>query len=605
MSRFFIERPSFASVIAIIITLVGLVAFQVLPIAQYPEIAPPTVTITAALPGASAETLSRTVAAPIEEQLSGVEGLLYFQSTSSSNGTLTITCTFEVGTDVNNATIQVNNRVQIALPRLPDDVKRTGVVVQKRSLDILLFVAVTSTDPRFDALDVLKRVPGVADATIFGARDYSMRIWLRPDKMAQLGITATDVAGAIRAQSNQYAAGKIGEDPAPDSQALIYTVTAQGRLIQPEEFGNIVLRSSGPGGVLRVKDIARIELGAVSYDAYTTVDGRPTIGTAILLQSGANALNVASSVRKTMDEIAKGFPAGVSYLIPFDTTRFVQASIKEVIHTLFIAALLVLAVVFVFLQSWRATLIPFIAVPISLVGAFGGLYAFGFSSNTLTLFAIVLATGTVVVDAIAVLEDIERLMAEKGLSPKEAAIESMREVTGAIIAIELVLCSVFVPVAFLGGLAGRLYQQFAVTVTTAVVISGVVALTLTPALCALLLKPSHEESRIFRPFNQGFAWIVSLYTNGVRWVANHALIAFGIFALFIACTAGLLRLVPGSLVPPADQGYLFGAVVLPDGATLSRTGKVGAAMQKILTEHPAVEHVFMINGFDLIGGGNK
>src|SRR2546426_463055 len=510
MSRFFIERPIFASVIAIIITLGGLVAFQVLPVAQYPETAPPTVTITATLPGASAETLSRTVAAPIEEQLSGVEGLLYFQSTSSSNGTLTITCTFEVGTDVNNATIQVNNRVQIALPRLPDDIKRTGVVVQKRSVDILLFVAVTSTDPRFDtlylsnfmtinALDVLKRVPGVADATIFGARDYSMRIWLRPDKMAQLGITATDVAGAIRAQSNQYAAGKIGQDPAPDGQALIYTVTAQGRLIQPEEFGN-----------------------------------------------------------------------------------FVQGSIKEVIHTLFIAALLVLAVVFVFLQSWRATLIPFVAVPISLVGAFGGLYAFGFSINTLTLFAIVLATGIVVDDAIVVMENIERLMAEKGLRPKEAAIESMREVTGAIIAIELVLCSVFVPVAFLGGLAGRLYQQFAVTVTTAVVISGVVALTLTPALCALLLKRSHEESRIFRPFNRGFAWLVSLYTNGVRWVARHAVIAFAAFALVIGCAGWLLRIVPGSLVPPEDQGYLFGAVVLPDGATLSRTGKVGSAMQKIL-----------------------
>jgi hypothetical protein len=307
----------------------------------------------------------------------------------------------------------VNNRVQIALPRLPDDVKRTGVVVQKRSLDILLFVAVTSTDPRFDtlylsnfmtinALDVLKRVPGVADATIFGARDYSMRIWLRPDKMAQLGVTATDVANAIRAQSNQYAAGKIGQDPAPDDQALIYTVTAQGRLVQPEEFGNIVLRASGPGGVLRLKDIARLELGAISYDAYTTVDGRPTIGTAVFLQSGANALNVANSVRRTMDEIAKGFPAGVSYIIPFDTTRFVQASIKEVIHTLFIAALLVLAVVFVFLQSWRATLIPFIAVPISLVGAFAGLYAFGFSINTLTLFGLVLAIGIVVDDAIVV-----------------------------------------------------------------------------------------------------------------------------------------------------------------------------------------------------------
>src|SRR5712691_10960433 len=616
MSRFFIERPIFASVIAIIITLAGLVAWQVLPIAQYPEIAPPTVTITAALPGASAETLSRTVAAPIEEQLSGVEGLLYFQSTSSSNGTLTITCTFEVGTDVNNATIQVNNRVQIALPRLPDDVKRTGVVVQKRSVDILLFVAVTSTDPRFDtlylsnfmtlnALDVLKRVPGVADATIFGARDYSMRIWLRPDKMAQLGITATDVAGAIRAQSNQYAAGKIGQDPAPDGQALVYTVTAQGRLIQPEEFGNIVLRSSGQGGVLRVKDIALIELGAVSYDAYTTVDGRPTIGTAVFLQSGANALNVANSVRKTMDEIARGFPAGVSYLIPFDTTRFVQASIKEVIHTLFIAALLVLAVVFIFLQSWRATLIPFVAVPISLVGSFAGLYAFGFSINTLTLFAIVLATGIVVDDAIVVLENIERLMAEKKLSPKEAAIESMREVTGAIIAIELVLCSVFVPVAFLGGLAGKLYQQFAVTVATAVTISGVVALTLTPALCALLLKSQHIENRLFRPFNRSFAWLTRFYLTCVRAVARHRVIALLAFAAILGIDALLFRTVPGGFVPPEDQGYLIGSLTLPDGATLQRTREVGAAVQKILLAHPAVEHVFVVNGFDVIAGANK
>src|SRR5258706_1230937 len=345
MGRFFIERPIFSGVIAIIITIAGLVASQVLGVAQYPEIAPPTVTIPANYPGASAETLARSVAAPIEEQLSGIENLAYFNSSSASNGTLTITCTFDVGTNVDLATINVSNRVQIALPRLPDDVRRTGVLVQKRSTDILLVVAVSSTDPRYDtlylsnfmlinALDVLKRVPGVADATIFGARDYSMRVWLKPDRMAQLGITATDVAGAIRAQSTQYAAGKIGQDPAPDNQALIYTVTAQGRLIQPEEFGNIVLRSSGPGGVLRVKDIARIELGAVNYDVYTTVDGRPTIGTAVYLQSGAHALHVANSVRKTMDEIAKGFPAGVSYMIPFDTTRFVQASIKEVIQTL-------------------------------------------------------------------------------------------------------------------------------------------------------------------------------------------------------------------------------------------------------------------------------
>jgi multidrug efflux pump len=616
MSRFFIERPIFSSVIAIIITLAGLIASQVLPIAQYPEIAPPTVTITAAYPGASAETLSKTVAAPIEEQLSGVEGLLYFQSTSSSSGVLTVTATFEVGTDINNATIQVNNRVQIALPRLPEDVRRVGVVVQKRSLDILLVAGVTSSDPRYDtlylsnymtinALDVLKRVPGVADASIFGARDYSMRVWLRPDKMAQLGVTTTDVAAAIGAQNNQYAAGKIGQEPAPEGQSLVYTVTARGRLVEPEEFGNIVLRSSGPGGVLRLKDIARIELGAINYDAFTTVDGKPSIGTAVFLQSGANALDVANAVRRTMDEIAKGFPQGVSYLIPFDTTRFVQSSIKEVTQTLLIAALLVLLVVFIFLQSWRATLIPFVAVPISLIGAFAGLFVFGFSINTLTLFAIVLATGIVVDDAIVVIENVERLMAEKHLSPKEAAIESMREVTGAIIAIELVLCSVFVPVAFLGGLAGQLYKQFAVTVVTAVVISGVIALTLTPALCALLLKRSHEESRLFRPFNRGFAALVSGYVSGVRWVLRHAVLALAAFVLLIAAVGWLFKHIPGSLVPSEDQGYLFAAIVLPDGATLGRTGKVGAGIQAIISQHPAVDHVFLINGFDLIGGGNK
>ncbi len=615
-SRFFIERPIFSAVISIIIAIAGLVASRVLPIAQYPEIAPPTVTIAATFPGASAETLSRTVAAPIEEQLSGVEGMLYYQSTASSTGTLSIIATFEVGTDINNATIQVNNRVQIALPRLPEEVRRTGVLVQKRSLDILLVVGVRSTDPRYDtlylsnyltlnALDLLKRVPGVADATIFGARDYSMRIWLKPDRMAQLGVTTTDIANAIRAQNNQYAAGKIGQEPAPEGQSLVYTVTARGRLAEPEEFENIILRSSGPGGVLRLKDVARVQLGAVSYDVFTSVDGKPTVGVGVFLQSGANALAVANAVRQAAEELSKNFPDGVSYIIPFDTTRFVQASIREVIITLMIAAFLVLLVVFVFLQSWRATLIPFIAVPISLVGAFAGLYLFGFSVNTLTLFAIVLATGIVVDDAIVVIENVERLMAEKHLSPREAAIESMREVTGAIIAIELVLASVFIPVAFLGGLAGQLYKQFAVTVVTAVIISGVVALTLTPALCALLLKRAHQESRIFRPFNRGFAAFVSGYTGGVRLVIRHAVLALVAFAVVVTLVGWLIKQIPGGLVPLEDQGYIFGAIVLPDGATLGRTGMVGSGIQKILSEHPAVEHVFLINGFDLIGGGNK
>ena len=506
--------------------------------------------------------------------------------------------------------------MQIALPRLPDEVRRTGVVVQKRSTDILMAVAVSSTDPRYDTLflsnyitvnvlDVLRRVPGVADATIFGARDYSMRVWLKPDRMAQLGVTTTDVANAIRAQNAQYAAGKIGAEPAPADQALVYTVTAQGRMAEPEEFGNIILRSNGTAGVLRLKDVARLELGAQTYDQFVTVDGKPTIGTAIFLQSGANALKVAEAVRKTMDEMAKGFPQGVTYLVPFDTTRFVVASINEVIHTLLIAAFLVLLVVFLFLQNWRATLIPIIAVPVSLIGAFAGLYAFGFSVNTLTLFAMVLAIGIVVDDAIVVLENVERLMAERHLAPLDAAIEAMREVSGAVVAIVLVLCAVFIPVAFLGGIAGRLYQQFAVTVAISVVISGVVALTLTPALCALLLKPTHKESALFRPFNRAFAALTAFYIGGVRLVLKHAIVSLLLFAGVMGSSVWLVRTIPGSFVPSEDMGFLYGALVLPDGATLGRTGRFGGSVQEALMQNPSVEHVFSISGFDLIGGGNK
>jgi len=616
MTRFFIGRPIFAGVISIIITIAGLAASRVLPIAQYPEIAPPTVTITANYPGASAETIARTVAAPIEEQLSGVEGLIYYDSSSASNGSLTITATFEVGTDVNNAVIQVNNRVQIALPRLPDDVRRSGVVVQKRSRDILLAVAVKSSDPRYDTLflsnyitvnvlDVLKRLPGVADAYIFGARDYSMRVWLKPDRMAQLGITTTDVVNAIQAQNAQYAAGKIGQEPAPDTQATVYTVTARGRLVDPAQFGDIILRSSGPGGTLRLKDVARLELGAVSYDAFTSVDGTPTVGVAVFLQSGANALDVANEVKSTVRDLSHDFPSGVDYIVPYDSTRFIEASIGEVVHTLLIAALLVIGVVFLFLQSWRATLIPIIAVPVSLIGTFAGLYAFGYSINTLTLFAMVLAIGIVVDDAIVVLENVERLMAERGLSPREAAIEAMREVAAAVVAIVLVLCAVFVPVAFLGGIAGRLYQQFAVTVAIAVVISGLVALTLSPALCALLLKPGHVEARLFRPFNRSFAWLSHVYLAGVGWMLRHAALGVVAFAAAIGLAFWLLGRVPGSFVPSEDMGYLYGGIVLPDGATLTRTGRVGAEVQKLLVTHPAVSHVFVVTGFDLVGGGNK
>ncbi|MGE5471561.1 MAG: efflux RND transporter permease subunit [Bacteroidota bacterium] len=616
MSKFFINRPIFASVISIIIVIAGLVASQVLPIAQYPQIAPPTVLITASYPGASAETLAKTVAAPIEEQLNGVENLSYFTSSASANGAVTITATFDVGTDVNMAAVNVNNRVKAAEPRLPTDVRNNGVIVQKRSNDILQVVALESDKGKYNTLflsnyaslniaDELKRVKGVGDVTIFGAQDYSMRIWLKPDRLAQLGLTPSDVASAIRSQNAQNAAGKIGQEPAPSDQQLVYTVTAKGRLLTPEEFGNIVIRATGPGGVLRLKDIATIELGAYSYDQSVSLDGQPTIAMGVFLQTGANALEVAELVRNKMEQLKTKFPEGMGYVIPFDTTRFVSASIHEVVHTLIEAMLLVLAVVYIFLQSWRATLIPMVAVPISLIGTFAGLWLFGFSINTLTLFAMVLAIGIVVDDAIVVLENVERLMAEEKLPPKAAAIKAMHEVQGALVAIVLVLCSVFIPVAFLGGIAGQLYKQFAVTVAVAVVLSGVVALTLTPALCALLLKAQHTEHRIFAPFNRMVVRLTRNYTRTVGLTMKHGIIGGIVFVLVIGVVALFFRVIPGSFVPPEDQGYLISALMLPDGATLKRTQNTGENMRRMVANDPAVAHTFVVSGFDLIGGGNK
>ncbi|NCA27314.1 MAG: hydrophobe/amphiphile efflux-1 family RND transporter, partial [Methylophilaceae bacterium] len=486
MTRFFITRPIFASVLSIIIVLSGLAAAFKLPIAQYPQIAPPTVTITASYPGASADTLSKTVAAPIEEQLSGVDNLLYFNSSADSSGTLVITATFEVGTNVDQATFNVSNRVNIATPRLPDEVRRNGLVVQKKSNDILLVVMLTSKDKNhnrlylsnyatLNILDEVKRVKGVGDATIFGGQDYSMRIWLRPDRMAQLGVSTSDISAAISAQNNQYAAGRIGQDPAPADQQLVYTVTAKGRLVDPAQFANIIIKADGPNGVLYLKDVARIELGAQSYNVSSTLDGSPGVAMPIFLQTGANALDTAKNIKLKMAELKQAFPAGMEFSIPYDTSDFVKATMNEVFHTFGEALVLVVLVVFLFLQSWRATLIPIIAVPISLIGTFAGLYIFGFSINLLTLFAMILAIGIVVDDAIVVLENTERLMREEGLAPLPAAIKSIHQVSAAVVAIVLVLCAVFVPVAFQGGIAGELYRQFAVTVAIAVVISGIVA----------------------------------------------------------------------------------------------------------------------------------
>ncbi|MEP6656515.1 MAG: multidrug efflux RND transporter permease subunit, partial [Betaproteobacteria bacterium] len=580
-----------------------------------------TVTITAVYPGASADTLAKTVAAPIEEQLSGVENLLYFNSSSSSNGQTTITATFEVGTDVDKATFNVNNRVQLATPRLPEEVRRNGVTVAKRSQNFLLVIALNSPKSTYDALflsnyatqnvvDELKRIQGAADVSIFGARDYSMRVWLNPDRMAQLGITTGDITSAINAQNAQFAAGKIGADPAPKGQTLVYTVTARGRLVEPEQFGEIVLRSTGPTGVLRLKDVARIELGAQSYDASNSVNGQPAIALAVFLQSGANALDVADAVKARMVELKRDrFPDDVDYLVPYDTTRFVSASIKEVLKTIGEAAAIVLLVVFVFLQTWRATLIPMLAVPVSLIGTFAGLWLFGFSINTLTLFAMVLAIGIVVDDAIIVLENVERLMREEHMSPFDAAMEAMREVQGAILGIVLALCAVFIPVAFLGGIAGQLYRQFAVTVAISVVLSGIVALTLTPALCAVLLKPGAHTGglldRVFVPFNRGFGWATRHFLGAVDIALKWRVIAIALFAIVLVMVAVLFWRIPGSFAPPEDQGYIISAVVLPDGATLERTGRTTEQLRGMMKDNQAIENFFIVNGFDLIGGGSK
>lgn len=616
MTRFFITRPIFASVLSIIIVLAGLAAAFKLPIAQYPQIAPPTVLITASYPGASAETLSKTVAAPIEEQLSGVENLLYFNSSSDSSGTLTITATFDIGTNVDQATFNVSNRVNIALPRLPEDVRRTGVVVQKRSNDILLVVMLISKKKEHDrlflsnyatlnVLDEFKRIKGVGDVTIFGGQDYSMRVWLRPDRMAQLGVSTSDISAAIGAQNAQYAAGKIGAEPATPNQQLAFTVTAKGRLIEPEEFGNIIIRAQGPNGVLRLKDVARIELGAQTYNVASALDGQPGVALPIFLQTGANALETAEAIKAKVDELKLKFPEGMDYNIPYDTSDFVKATIKEVFHTFGEALILVVLVVFLFLQSWRATLIPMIAVPISIIGTFAGLYLFGFSINLLTLFAMILAIGIVVDDAIVVLENTERLMKEENLNPLHAAIKSIAQVQAAVVAIVLVLCAVFVPVAFQGGIAGELYRQFAVTVAISVVISGVVALTLTPALCAMILKNGHHENAFFKKFNQGFNRLTNLYTGTVNLTLHHKVIGAVVFGAMVVVMIFLFRAVPGGFVPPEDQGYVISIVVMPDGATLKRTSQTTENIRAAVAKDPATAHEFAVNGFELLTGANK
>ncbi len=615
ISRFFIDRPVFATVISIVIVLAGLAAMRALPIAQYPEILPPQVSVSAAYPGASAQVIAETVAAPLEQEINGVEGMIYQLSNSSSSGAMSLTVYFEVGTDPDQATIDVNNRVQAAQAKLPEEVRRQGVNVEKKSSDILQVITLYSPDDSRDpifisnyalinVIDELKRLPGVGDASQFGSKDYSMRIWLRPDKLAQYDLTPTDVVNAIREQNSQFAAGSFGQQPLKEAQDFTYTVTTQGRFTDPREFESVILRSDATGASLLLKDVARVELGAQDYSLVTTLNGQQNAAFGIYLQPGANALDTAEAVERTMQRLAQRFPEGIAYKIPYDTTKFVRVSIEEVIHTFFEALVLVVLVVFVFLQNWRATLIPVLAIPVSLVGTFAGMYLLGFSINLLTLFGMVLAIGIVVDDAIVVIENVERVMRTKHLGAREAAIEAMEEVTGPIIAIVLVLCAVFIPVGFLGGLAGQMYKQFAITIAVSVVISGIVALTLSPALCALLLKPGHHEPAApFRAFNRFFDKATEGYGAGVRFFLKRSAVGLLLFGGMIGLIVLLFARVPGSLVPDEDQGYVINAYYLPPAASLNRTDALSGAVTQQLMEHPAVQDVVTFAGFDVLTFG--
>ncbi|MGS0535963.1 efflux RND transporter permease subunit [Pseudoalteromonas sp. SaAl2] len=617
-SRYFIDRPIFAFVISIVIVLAGLAAMRSLPVAQYPEIAPPVVQVTAAYPGASAQVPEQTVAAPIENAITGVEGMMYMASTSTSSGATTIEVTFEIGTDIDQAAVNVNNRVKQVEARLPEETRRQGVVVQKGSSSFLQVHAFYSPDGSRDSLwtsnyvtlnilDRIKRIPGTTSVQIFGAKDYAMRIWLRPDVMSQLGVTVEEVAGAIRSQNSQYAAGSIGATPTSQSaQELVYSVTAQGRLSEPEQFEEIIIRSNIDGSSLRLKDIARVELGSKDYNFSGTINGKEAVLLGIFLQPGANALDVAAEVNGVLDEIKQQFPTGLAHLNSYDTTRFVEVSIREVVITLIEAMILVFLVVYLFLQNWRATLIPTLAVPVSLLGTFAGMYMLGYSINSLTLFGMVLSIGIVVDDAIVVLENVERIMHEEHVSAHEAAIKAMQEVSGPVVAIVLVLCSVFVPIAFLGGLTGELFRQFAITISIAVSLSGVVALTMTPALCVLILKQEHKQTaRFFLWFNRVFTQITSKYVGTVGFMVRRGALGLLLMIGMVSITVGLWKNTPSSLVPDEDQGYYISAIFLPDGSSLERTEEVVKQVVAAVQSNPANENVVAFTGFDFIGGGYK
>jgi hydrophobe/amphiphile efflux-1 (HAE1) family protein len=617
ISDVFIDRPRLAIVIAFVITIAGALALLRIPVAQFPDIVPPQVTVTGVYPGASAAVVESSVAQPLESQIVGVDQMLYMKSTSGNDGSYTLTVSFALGSDPNIDTVNVNNRVQTALSQLPPEVQLQGLVVQKKSSAILQFIVLYSEsgqqDPLFitnyaiiNVLDAISRTPGVGQANLFAKMNYSMRIWFDTQRLTSLNLAPSDVVAAIRTQSVQAPVGRIGARPISDQQQFQLNVQTQGRLSTPEQFGNIVLRANSDGSVLRVRDVARVEIGAQNLDSESRIDGRSGVPIGIYLAPGANAVTTANAVQQTLQKLSTRFPEGLKYLVQYDSTTFVRETIGEVLRTLFEAFVLVVIVVFLFLGSLRATIIPAIAVPVSLIGAFAVLLVFGYSANTVSLLAMVLAIGIVVDDAIVVVENVERVLEEHPeLSPAEATKEAMAQITAPIIAISLVLLSVFVPIAFIPGISGTLFRQFAVTISAAMVISAVNALTLSPALCAVFLRHTGGRRGIMGRVLNGIDWVRDRYAGGVRRLVRLSALSILLVIVFAGGIFGISRITPTGFLPEEDQGAFFIAVQLPDGASVSRTSAVVKQVEDILQDLPGRDHTLSIIGFSLLDGANE
>lgn len=617
-SKFFINRPIFATVLALLIVVAGLVTLKILPVAQFPEITPPTVQVSAFYPGANAETVAQTVGIPIEQQVNGVDGMLYMSSNSSSSGAYSLTVTFAVGTDIDMATVQVQNRVSVAQSSLPEPVIVQGITVQKQSSNIVMFLTMTSKDSIYDGLyltnyaklnlvDQLTRVPGVGAVNVMGAGNYSMRIWLDPEAMRIRNISPTDVYQAIQSQNVEVSAGYVGQPIGQnDKNAYQYTLNVQGRLESPEEFGEIIIRIGEEGKMLRLKDIARIDLGSASYGVVSRINGQPTAAIAIYQQPGSNSLSVSKGVKEKMAELAQKFPASVSYDVTLDTTDVINASIDEVLVTFLETTLLVVLVIFLFLQNWRAVIIPCITIPVSLIGTLAVMAALGFSINTLTLFGLILAVAIVVDDAIVVVENASRLLETGQYTPREAVTKAMGEITGPIVGVVLVLLAVFIPTTLIGGISGQLYKQFALTIAASTVLSGINSLTLTPALCALFLEKSKPSNFfIYKGFNKVYDKTQGIYDRIVKWLLIRPGIAFPSYVIITALAVILFMKWPSTFIPDEDDGYFIAVVQLPPAASLERTQAVGKQVNDILSTYPEVQNYIGISGFSIMGGGEQ